>query len=327
MKTMLLAALLALGLPLAAPRHHPAADPSPSPVSNVDPVADPSPRSVFTVDTAALRAAVRLAERRTGGRVGVHVRHLESGETFSSRAGEPFFMGSVLKLPLAVHVLRQVERGRIRLEHTVRLDAARLVRGDNAFRRRVAAGSRVTVAELLEAAVSDSDNTAANELLHLVGGPAAVTAGLREMGFAEIRMDRDYSRLSAPAGPSDTRDTATPRGMTELLAALWTGRLLGPAETRRLLGWMTASRNPAGRIVAGVPRGTAVAHKTGTWTRDEQPVTAALNDVGVITLPGGRGHLAVAVFIRDARVPPSTGQSSIASITRAVHAQWAGSAR
>lgn len=314
MKLIILPALLALAAPVAA-RHLPAA-------------ADALPRAVPTpADTAALRAAVRLAERQTGGIIGVHVRHIESGATFGARAGEPFFMASVMKLPLAVHVLRQVERGRVRLDDTVRIDAARLARGDNAFRRRISAGTRVTVAQLLEAAVSDSDNTAANELLHLVGGPGAVTADLREMGFAAIRVDRDYTRLSTPGGPSDPRDTATPDAMTSFLAALWTGRLLNPAQTRRLIGWMTDSRNPAGRIVAGVPRGTPVAHKTGTWTADTQPHTPTLNDVGVITLPGGRGHLAVAVFIRDARVWPRTAQASIAQVTRAVYADWTGGAR
>lgn len=312
MKPVLFSALLALSLPLAASRRLPAADPPPTPAA--------------AADTAAIRAAVRLAERQTGGVIGVHVRHLESGETFSARGTEPFFLASVGKLPLAVHVLRQVERGRIRLDSAVRLDAARLAGGDNAFRRRVSAGTRVTVAELLEAAVSDSDNTAANELLHLVGGPEAVTADLRGMGFAGIRMDRDYRTLTAPSA-SDTRDTATPQAVTELLAALWNGRLLGQAETRRLQGWMTASRTSARRIVGGVPRGTAVAHKTGTWMRDGQPGPSALNDVGVITLPGGRGHLAVAIFVRDARPRTAATEGSMAQITRAVYARWAEGAR
>ena len=313
MKPVLLPALLALCFPLTAPRQLPSVQPAPAPAA--------------AVDTAAIRAAVRLAERQTGGVIGVHVRHLESGQTFSARGTEPFFLASVGKLPLAVHVLRQVERGRIRLDQTVRLDTTRMVRGSNAFRRRVSAGTRVTVAELLEAAISDSDNTAANELLHLVGGPDAVTADLRELGFAEIRMDRDYRTLSAPASPSDTHDTATPQAVTELLAALWNGRLLGQAETRRLLGWMTALRTSPNRIVAGVPQGTAVAHKTGTWMRDGQPGPSALNDVGVITLAGGRGHLAVAVFVRDARPQTRAAEAAIAQITRAIYAQWADGAR
>jgi beta-lactamase class A len=316
MKPILIPALLALSLPLAqhAPGSH---EPAPA----------PRPASPATVDTATVRAAVRLAEQQTGGVIGVHVRHLESGETFSARGGEPFMMASVGKVPVAIHVLRQVERGRVRLDSVVRLDAARMAGGDNAFRRRVSAGSRVTVAELLEAAISDSDNTAANELLHLVGGPGAVTADLREMGFAEIRVDRDYGQLGAPTSPSDTRDTATPQAVTQLLAALWNGRLMGRAETQRLLGWMAAARTSTHRIVAGVPRGTAVAHKTGTWMRDGQPGPSALNDVGVITLPGGRGHLAVAVFVRDARPQTARTEAAMAQITRAVYAHWAQGAR
>lgn len=291
------------------------------------PAEPPGTSPVLPADTSAIRAAIRQAEQRTGGTVGVHVRHLESGRTFSARSGEPFFMASVCKLPIAVHVLREVERGRIRLDDTVRLGGARVMGGSNAFRQRVSAGSRVTVAELLEAAVSDSDNTAANELLHLAGGPDAVTEGLRRAGLRGVRVDRDYTRLSPPSSPSDTRDTMTPEAATELLAALWSGRLLGPRERGVLLGWMTRTRNPAGRIVAGVPDGTAVAHKTGTWPREGGSGTAALNDVGVVTLPAGGGHLAVAVFVRDARAEPDAIQPAIAEIARAAYTHWAGRTR
>lgn len=323
MKPVIFPALLVLSLPLAQ-RYLPGTHAPPPAVATEADAADADDADADAdADTAAIRAAVRLAERRTGGVIGVHVRHLETGETFSARAGEPFFMASVGKLPLAVHVLRQVEGGRIRLDDTVRLDAARMARGSSAFRRRVSAGSRVTVAELLEAAISDSDNTAAIELLHLVGGPDPVTADLRRMGVTDIRLDRDYTRLRAPASPSDTRDTATPEATTELLAALWRGRLLGAAETQRLLGWMTPSRNPAGRMVAGLPPGTTVAHKTGTWMREGERGASALNDVGVVTLPGGRGHLAVALFVRDTRLGVADAEPPIAQVTRAIYAHWA----
>lgn len=307
MKAILIPALLALSLPVAQPSFSGTHEALPA---------------ASAADTAAIRAAVRAAERETGGVIGVHVRHLESGQAFGARAGEPFFMASVGKLPLAIHVLRQVERGRIRLDSVVVLHPSRLAGGENAFRRRISAGSRVTVAELLEAAISDSDNTAANELLHLVGGPEAVTAELRGMGIAGIRMDRTYRDLSTPASPSDTRDTTTPQATTELLAALWNGRLLDQAQTRRLVGWMTPTRTSTRRIVAGVPRGTMVAHKTGTWMRDGQPGPSALNDVGVITLPGGRGHLAVAIFVRDARPATARTEAAMAQITRAIYGQW-----
>jgi beta-lactamase class A len=81
---------------------------------------------------------------------------------------------------------------------------------------------------------------------------------------------------------------------------------------------MTDTENPPNRIVAGLPAGTRVAHKTGTWGR------AAMNDVGIITLPGGRGHLALAVFIRNLTVPDSVNARVIAAITRAVWERAAG---
>jgi beta-lactamase class A len=189
-------------------------------------------------------------------------------------------------------------------------------------------GATLTVEALLRAAVRQSDNTASDALLRLAGGPDSVNAELRRLGIARIRVSRPYVRLGREVGgrisAGDTRDTATPGAMAALLAALYAGRLLRPAETRLLLGWMTDSENPRSRIIAGVPAGTVVAHKTGTWGNDSAPGPAAINDVAIVTLPGGRGHVALAVFIRNAAVPDSAAEVAIASIARAVFQHWAG---
>jgi beta-lactamase class A len=254
--------------------------------------------------------------------VGVHLRHVESGRATGVNEGEPFFMSSVTKLPISVRVLRQVQRGRLRLADSVRITREQMGPGHSPIRDASPAGATLTVEQLLRAAVRQSDNSASDALLRLAGGPDSVNAELARLGIRGIRVSRPYQVLGREIGvrieAADTRDTSTPAAMTGLLAALQAGRLLGPAERRLLLGWMTDTENPRNRIVAGLPAGTGVAHKTGTWGR------AAMNDVGIITLPGGRGHLALAVFIRNATVPDSVSQRAIAAITRAAWEQAAG---
>ncbi|HET7231305.1 MAG TPA: class A beta-lactamase [Longimicrobium sp.] len=281
-------------------------------------------------DTAALMAAIRAAAAETGGVVGVHVRHLENGWELGMNAGEPFFMSSVTKLPISVRILRQVRRGRIRLADDVRITREQMAPGRSAIRDANPAGVTLPVEQLLRAAITQSDNTASDALLRLAGGPDSVNAELARAGIHGIRVSRPYQRLDEEVGgrisAGDTRDTSTPRVMTALLAALHAGRLLGPAETRLLLGWMTDSENPRTRIIAGLPAGTAVAHKTGTWGQSDAPGAAAMNDVGIITLPGARGHLALAVFVRNATAADSVAEAAIASITRAVWEHAAGGA-
>ena len=270
----------------------------------------------------SLRAAVRAAAAATGGVVGVHLRHVESGRATGVNGGEPFFMSSVTKVPISVCILRQVQRGRLRLADSVRITPGQMAPGHSPLRDASPAGAALTVEQLLRAAVRQSDNSASDALLRLAGGPDSVNAELARLGIRGIRVSRPYQVLGREMGDraeaADTRDTSTPAAMTELLAALYAGRALGPAETRLLLGWMTDTENPRDRIVAGLPAGTGVAHKTGTWGQ------AAMNDVGIVTLPGRRGHLALAVFIRNATVPDSVSQRAIAAITRAAWEQAAG---
>lgn len=274
---------------------------------------------------ARLRTQLEAHARATGGVVGLRAVHLETGETVGLRPTERFFMSSVTKLPVSVAVLRRVDRGEIRLADMVNIPASALTPGHSPIREAHANGTRLTVEALLRSAVSQSDNTANDALQRLMGGPAAVTAELARGGIRGVRVDRPYARLNrelqdrVPA--DDPRDTMTPDGAVALLRAIRVGRLLSPASRERLVGWMTRGQNPADRIVAGVPAGTAVAHKTGTWGGGG--VIGALNDIGIITLPGGRGHLLLAIFVRNPSRPRAEAASHMAAMARTVYRQWA----
>jgi len=277
-------------------------------------------------DTSALMRHLRALAAETGGTVGVHALHLQSGQRVSLRGAEPFFMSSVTKFPLAVHVLREVERGRITLGDTVAIPAAQMSPGRSPIRDGAPRGARATVEQLLHAAVSESDNSANDALQRLTGGPAAITRTLESLDIRGIRVDRPYTRLAVDlksrVSPGDRRDTATPEAMAALLAALQQGRVLNRANTARLIGWMTDTQNPATRLVAGVPAGTAVAHKTGTWNGLNGSGIHAINDVGIVTLPNGRGHLAIAIFVRDTPRGMRAVDPVMARIPRALFEHW-----
>ena len=79
---------------------------------------------------------------------------------------------------------------------------------------------------------------------------------------------------------------------------------------------MTESKPGAKRLKGLLPRGTVIAHKTGT-SGTENGMTAATNDIGIITLPSGR-HLAIAVFVSDSPADEATREGVIARIAKAV---------
>jgi beta-lactamase class A len=298
---------------------------------------------------------IRRIGHRTGGTLTLAALHLESGEGFSVDGTTPVFMSSVVKLPLAVQLLARVDRGDLRLDDTIAVVAHDLAPGHSPLAKAHPRGRTFTVRELLRRAVSESDNTANDALLRYSGGPKRATAELRRLGVQGVRIDRyyadytaDYLGATLPARDrrsralfdtldrsipearrdtaamrflADSRDRTSAEAMIALLAKLHRGTLLGRESTALLLRYMTESRNPVTRLVAGVPAGTPVAHKTGTWG-GWRGVYAAVNDVGIVTLPDGAGHLAVAIMVRGATRPAATIDSALADVTRLLYARW-----
>lgn len=303
-------------------------------------------------DTALSRLQEQIAALAAAfdGDVGVAAIHVESGRGVAATGDRPFFLASVYKLPIAVALLRRVEAGSLALSDSVRLDPwdYRIGRSTLAPNRPSGAGT-YTVAGLLEAMVSDSDNTASDAILALAGGPRAVTDTLAALGLDGIRIDRSEGetlfefygvpdsvpaadriparvsalvRASSPEANADAvarfaaepKDAASALDMAELLDRLWRGELLDASGTRLLLDRLRNSAIET-RIVAGVPPGTPVWHKTGTYG------PAATHDAGIVALPDGT-HLIVVVLARQPRRDTEAAERAIATITRTAYEFW-----
>lgn len=305
----------------------------------------------------ALEARIRAIAASAGGTVGVSVLHLESGRGASVRGAERFPMASVFKLPVAFELLRRVDRGVVRLDQRIVLSLGDLRPGHSAIADRApTAGITLSIGELLEAMLVDGDNTAADLLLPLAGGPEVVTAQLEEAGLSGIRVDRSEAELAfdtfgVTAPPrsawsprtleaafasvprekrrealkgflADPRDTATPDAVVLLLRNVHEGRRLSPESRGRLLDLMSKTKTGAARIRGDLPPGTPVAHRTGMGGEFGK-LNVCTNDVGIVTLPGDRGHLAIAVLIRGSDRDLASREKTIARIARAAYDHWA----
>jgi beta-lactamase class A len=120
---------------------------------------------------------------------------------------------------------------------------------------------------------------------------------------------------------SDPRDTATPDALVQLLRQIEEGRRLSPESRKRVLALMTRTRPGERRLRGGLPPGTPVAHRTGTGA-DLGRANLCTNDVGIVTLPGDRGHLAVAVMIKGSDRDLAAREKAIAAIARAAYDYW-----
>ncbi len=134
------------------------------------------------------------ADATHGTDTGVFIRDLDSGMTASYKAGESWYLASMVKVPVAIAVLRGVERGQFKLETALTLRAGDYVDGGG-FTNGHPVGAQLTVRYLLDQMIIHSDNTASDMLIGLVGA-ADVNAVVDSLvpgrlglitGLAEVR--------------------------------------------------------------------------------------------------------------------------------------------
>lgn len=228
-----------------------------------------------------------FAQRETelgGGQVGVFAQNLTTGATLSHRADQRFALCSTFKWLLAGFVLKATFDGR----RYVRPPSLIVRREDLVPYAPVTAPALgdadqvdMSVLDLCAAAVSLSDNVAANVLLRTIGGPEGFTAQCRAIGDDQTRLDRWEPALNENKS-GDLRDTTTPRAMTQTLGTiLFTDALLNEEDRGPLRRWMRETKTGDTRLRAGFPPGWVVGDKTGT------SMNGAVNDVAFARTANG----------------------------------------
>jgi len=249
--------------------------------------------------TREIKAVAGFAQRmieiqqRLGGRIGVQALtggggNPQANGTLSISSEQRFAHCSTFKWLLATQILQMADQGKVKLDKAIAYTKADLLDYAPVTTKNVAKG-HMTLAELCEAAVELSDNTAANLLLAQVGGPAGLTAFARSLGDGVTRFDRTEPDLNSNTD-KDPRDTTTPAAMAGLLKTVYTGTVLTAGSLAQLKTWMTGCQTGLKEIRAGVPAGWTVADKTGRGN-------GAVNDVAVIWPKDAAGREQSPVFL------------------------------
>lgn len=252
-------------------------------------------------------------EREHGGRLGVYARDTGSGAELRHRADERFPFCSTFKILLVGAILARSASETAFLTRRIAYTRRELAHYSPITSQHVGAG--MTVAELCQAAIQYSDNTAANLLMKQLGGPAAVTAFARSIGDETFRLDRWETALNS-AVPGDPRDTSSPAAMAHSLETLALGAALPAAQRTQLQDWLRGNTTGDKRIRAGVPAGWAVADKTGTGDY------GAANDLALLW-PPARAPIVLAVYHTHAEADAKPDDGVIAAAARIVSAAFA----
>jgi beta-lactamase class A len=300
------------------------------------------------LDTAQLRKDLVAIEKGVNARLGVCVQTKTA--LACNRPAERFSLQSVMKLQGSMLALDAVDRGKWTLETKLHFTKKDLSAFNQPIEKRLGPdGADISVGDLMRSAIIDSDSAAVDILLDRLGGPAAMNALLKKWKIEGMSVDRTERDLQAeivglqwkteygdvptfraaiakvPAAArseayakyqKDTRDTSTPRAMTQLLRLIAERKLFKPDTQAFLERAMFDTATGPDRLKAGLGAGWKLMHKTGTagsW----QGVSAATNDVGILTAPDGE-RIAVAVFVGDSRSSDEENARAIAEVARAI---------
>lgn len=270
---------------------------------------------------ATLRNQIEQIAQAAQGRVGVAATVLQTGESVDLHGDEQFPMQSVYKMPIGMAVLYRVDHGKLTLTQKIHVEPTEYVseRQHSPLRDKFPEGTDVTVRELLRYAVSESDGSASDVLMRLAGGPPIIMNYLKTLGVTGVIVANTEKEIGQD-NAVQYRNWARPNQAVMLLAALQKGRGLTASSRALLLRFMTDTPTGLYRLKGRLPAGAVVAHKTGT-SRTLDGVTAATNDIGLITLPNGH-HMAIAVFVSDAKADEITREGVIANIAKVIWDNW-----
>jgi beta-lactamase class A len=261
-------------------------------------------------ETSDFEARIREIERSSGGRLGVALLDTRSGSLSGYRMNERFPMCSTFKFLAVAALLKQVDEGREQLSRRVHFTSEILL-PHSPMTKDYAGGEGMPLGKVCEAAITQSDNTAANLLLGRIGGPEGLTHFARSIGDNDTRLDRTEPTLNE-GRPGDPRDTTTPAAMAGSLNALILGRALSPESRGQLTAWIKNCQTGAARLRAGLPQDWTIGDRTGTGDR-------TANDIAVVW-PPNRSPVIVTAYLTESTATPDQRDATLATIGRAVRA-------
>lgn len=313
---------------------------------------------------ADLDKKLKLIEKKSHVIMGISAIYIEKNKVVSHNSNQRFFMASTIKVPIAMTFLNRVDMKKDSLNRMINMSVNNSVPGSgslyHACEKKV---TRMSTQQLLKHMLVHSDNSASDTILKETRGPAQVSQRMSELGFKNMSINRsilemlmdtnhvDHALLKQPRTvyswkkifnksslkskvlawrhfQNDTRDTTTPDDMAKLLVKLYKKEALSKSSTNLLLTIMEKCRTGRSRIRGLLPGNVKVAHKTGTWSIDEQnyikyPGAQKLfrftSDVGIITLPNNKGHIAIAVYVKSQAASDYPRSHAIALASRAVY--------
>lgn len=247
-----------------------------------------------------LLQATQSEEGKLDARIGVAVIDKESGKVWNYRGNEAFPINSTHKAYLCAALLEKVDQKTLALNDKVTISKRDLVTYSPITEKLQSA----TNAQLCEAAVSYSDNTAANKVLDNIGGTRGFNAFMRSIGDHETRLDRKEPELNEGT-PGDRRDTTTPMAAANSLNQIFFSDGLSRNSKAELTHWMINDKVANDLLRKSLPSTWGIADKTGAGGYGSRSIVA-------VVFPEGKKPLLVSIYITNTKATIDESNAAIA---------------
>lgn len=265
-----------------------------------------------------LRSKIKAIAADAKGTVGVSVLNLDTRDTLTYNGHTHLPMQSVMKFSIAITVLHEIDKGHFKLDQMIHVDKSDYWDTYSPLKDKHPGGNfNAPIRELLSYMVSQSDNVACDVLIKTLGGIDKVDTYIHSLGVQNVTFKATEFQM-AQTWEVQYTNWAEVTGLTHLLDITFKPNFLSPTSHAYLWKIMQETSTGPKQLKGLLPAGTVVYHKTGRSGTNEKGITAATNDIGIITLPNGK-HLAIAVFVSDTPVDMPMRESVISRIARAAY--------
>ncbi len=248
-------------------------------------------------------------EAQLQARVGVAIVDLETNESLYYHAQDRFPLSSTFKTLACAALLSKVDKNEDSLERRITFNQDDLVSYSPVTETKVGAPG-MTLADLCEATITLSDNSAGNFILQAIDGPSGLTQFLRSIGDSSTRLDRWETELNESL-PGDPRDTTSPEAMVNTLIALLETEVLSESSRKILTQWLQGNAVGEALLRAGIPDDWVIGDKTGAGGFGSRSIAGIL-------WPPQRQAIITAIYITETDASFDDRNAAIAAIGQAI---------
>ena len=273
-------------------------------------------------NTDLLREKIEQIVSDKKASVGVSIIGNHGKDTLSLHGDKHFPMQSVFKFHIALAVLAEVDKGTLSLDQTIEIAKDELLPEGlwSPLRDENPDGGSFTIKRLIQYIISQSDNTACDILIRLIGSPKTVEEYIKKSGIDDIQIAFNEQDMQAK-WENMFQNWTSPKAASETVRLFFENENNLLSKSSYDFFWKTNKETTTGkgRIRGQLPEETVVAHKTGwSGTNKETGITAAVNNIGVVFLPNGE-YFIISVFVTDSQEDFKTNEKIIADIAKATY--------